>query len=66
MVASDKRGLAQKLSADTIWLLNRQAIATRWGCTPVEVEAWPAYEQGIALRMLAIEDEAARRRPKAR
>ena len=66
MIASDKRGLAQRLGEDTIWLLNRQAIASRWNCTPVEVEAWPAYERQVALRMLEIEAEAEKRRPRKR
>jgi len=64
MVASDKRGLGQNLSAETVWLLNRQALADRWHTTPVAVEAWPAYEQRVALQMLEIESEAEKRRPK--
>lgn len=66
MIASDKRGLGQRFSPETVWLLNRQAIASRWNCTPVEVEAWPAYERAVALKMLEIEAEAERRRPKKR
>lgn len=66
MIASDKRGLAQKFSAETVWLLNRQAIASRWSCTPVEVEAWPFYERQVALKMLEIESTAEKRRPKKR
>jgi hypothetical protein len=64
MVASDKRGLAQKFSPETVWLLNRQAIARANNCTPVEVEAWPHYEQQVALRMLQIESDAEKRRPR--
>jgi hypothetical protein len=64
MVASDKRGLGQKLSPDTVWLLNRQTLADRWHTTPVVVEAWPAYERQVALKMLEIESEAEKRRPK--
>ena len=66
LVASNKRGLDQKLSADTIYLLNRQALADRWRTTPVVIESWPAYERDIAMQMMAIEAEAERRRPKNR
>jgi hypothetical protein len=47
-----------------VWLINREAIAGRYRCTPVEVENWPAYEKALALRMLEIDDEAEKRRPK--
>ena len=66
MIARDKRGLGQNLSPETVWLLNRQAIARAWNCTPVDVEAWPKYEVQTALRMLEIEAEAEKRRPKKR
>lgn len=53
-------------SPETRWLLNRDAIAERYGCTPVDVENWPAYEQAVALKMLEIKSEAQKRRPKRR
>jgi hypothetical protein len=56
----------QPIAPETIWLLNRDAIARRYGTTPVDVEGWPAYERAIAVRMLAIEAEGEKRRPKQR
>lgn len=66
MLASNKAGLSDRLSPETAWLLNREAIARRYGCSPVEVESWPAYERDAALEMMSIEAEAERRRPKKR
>ncbi len=66
MIARDKRGLGRDFSPETVWLLNRQTLADRWHTTPVAVEAWPAYERTVALRMLEIEAEAERRRPRKR
>lgn len=54
----------EPISPETIWLLNRQAIARRWNCSPVDVEAWPYYERQVALKMLEIESEAEQGRPK--
>lgn len=64
MVAENKAGLTRKFSADTVWLLNRQALADRWHTTPVVVEGWPAYERDVALKLLSIENAAEKRRPK--
>jgi hypothetical protein len=60
------KGFTHKLSAETVWLLNRQALADRWHCPPYEVDRWPMYEVVAALRMLEIEAEGEKRRPKKR
>jgi hypothetical protein len=62
--ASNPAGFGKDLSTETVWLLNRRNIAQRWGCTPVEVENWPAYEVDVELTLMRAEAEAEKRRPK--
>lgn len=56
--------MARNLTRETVQLLNRRKLARVWGCTPVEVEQWPAYEVALELRFLEIEAEAEKRRGK--
>jgi hypothetical protein len=62
--ASNPAGFGQKLSPDTVWLLNRRAIAQKWGCSPVEVETWPVWEVAVELQFMQIEAAAEKRKPK--
>lgn len=64
--ASNSAGFAHDLSPETIYLLNRRAIAQRWGCSPVDIEKWPQYEYLIELEFMQIEQQAEKRRPKTR
>ena len=56
--------MARNLSRETVQLLNRRKLARVWGCTPVEVGQWPAYEVELELRFLEIEATAETRRDK--
>jgi hypothetical protein len=62
MAAPNKDGLTRTFSADTIWLLNRDAIAARYHTTPVVVEQWPMYERDVVLKMMQIEADAEKKR----
>ena len=56
--------MARNLSRETVQLLNRRKLARAWGCTPVDVERWPAYEVELELKFMETEAEAEKRRGK--
>jgi hypothetical protein len=52
----------EAVAPETVWLLQREAIAARYHTDPVTIEAWPAYERRVALHWLTIESEAEKRK----